>query len=175
MFERWIGPDTFRKGVLAYLKEHEWANAEAADLWAALSKASGQDLGVVGTTYLDQPGVPIVTAEPLADGQVRLSQQRFLVYGETSPSAQTWKIPVVMKFSDGQKIYTQTVVLTDPVTTVKLKPAVKVTWIHPNADERGYYHWSVSPELLATLSSAARSKLSERERVGLVHNLSTLL
>ncbi len=175
MIERWIGPETFRNGVLAYLKAHEWGNAEGADLWGALSKASGQDLSSVMSSFLDQAGVPIVTVEPLADGQVRLSQQRYLVYGETAPSAPTWKIPVVMKFSDGKKVYTQTVLLSDPAMTVKLKPVVKVKWIHPNADERGYYHWSVSPELLTALSTQARPQLAERERVGLVHNMSTLL
>jgi alanyl aminopeptidase len=106
---------------------------------------------------------------------VRLRQQRYLVHGETAPKAQTWMIPVALKYSDGQKVYTQSVLMSDPTMTVKLKPAVKVKWIHPNADERGYYHWSVSPELLAALSTQARPVLSERERVGLVQNMSTLL
>ena len=175
MFESWIGPEAFRAGVISYLEAHKWGNAEGADLWRALSRASGKDLDAVMASFLDQPGVPMVTAEPLAGGRVRLSQQRFLAYGETAPTAQTWKIPVVMRFSDGTKTYTQAVLLGDPVMTVQLKPAVKPVWIHPNADERGYYHWSVSPELLGRITQQARPQLTERERVGLLNNLNALL
>jgi aminopeptidase N len=84
-------------------------------------------------------------------------------------------MPVGLEFSDGAKVYHQTVLLSDPVATVTLEPAITPQWIHPNADERGYYHWTVSPELLGTLASKARPQLSERERVGFVNNLSTLL
>ena len=175
MFESYLGPEVFRKGVIEYLKTHAWGSAEGSDLWNALSKAAGRDVGAALTTFLDQPGVPTVTAELMADGKVRLSQQRFLTYGETAPTAQTWQIPIVLKFSDGKHVYTQNVMLTEPVMTVQLKPAIQPVWIHPNSEEIGYYHWSVSPELLQKLSVRARPQLSERERAGLVGNLSTLL
>ena len=45
MVEAWVGPEAFRKGVLEYLAAHEWGNATAADLWGALSKAAGKDVG----------------------------------------------------------------------------------------------------------------------------------
>ena len=175
MYEAWLGPEVFRKGVIEYLKTHAWGNAEGSDLWNALSKAAGRDLGPAMSTFLDQPGVPTVLAELMSDGQVRLSQQRFLPFGETAPSAQNWHIPVLLKFSDGKQIYTQRVLLTEPVMTVKLKPAVTPVWIHPNADEKGYYHWNVSVDMLKQLSTKARPELSERERAGLITNLQTLL
>jgi alanyl aminopeptidase len=59
MFESWLGPETFRKGVVAYLKAHQWGNATASDLWASLSKAAGKDIGAAMPTFLDQPGVPL--------------------------------------------------------------------------------------------------------------------
>src|SRR5262249_18317778 len=96
MFERWMGPDTFRKGVIDYLKAHEWKNAVAGDLWSALSKASGQDISSAMGTFLDQPGVPLVSAELLAGGRVVLNQKRLLAYGETAPE-QLWKIPVTLR------------------------------------------------------------------------------
>jgi len=80
MFERWVGPATFRKGVLAYLKEHEWGNATANDLWDALSKAAGRDLHGPMSTFLDQPGVPIVSAEVMKDSRVRLAQKSSSAY-----------------------------------------------------------------------------------------------
>src|SRR5205085_11976398 len=74
MIESWVGPETFRRGVLRYLDAHAWKNATAADLWQALSDASGKDIGAMTASFLEQPGVPIVTVEPLTGGRVRLTQ-----------------------------------------------------------------------------------------------------
>lgn len=62
MLEAWLGPDTFRDGVRGYVKAHEFGSATAADLFAALGRASGRDVAKVATTFLDQPGVPLVRA-----------------------------------------------------------------------------------------------------------------
>jgi len=172
MIEQWIGPDEFRNGVLGYLEAHAWGNAEAADLWHELSKASGKDVTGVLETFLDQPGVPIVRARLLPGGQVELSQQRYVVAGEAAPIQSPWKIPVVLRFSDGKKEYTQRVLLTSPAERVTLEPPITPLWLHPNADERGYYHWQVSPDQMSALASAP---LGERERAGYVRNLKVLL
>jgi alanyl aminopeptidase len=44
MFERWIGPENFRKGVNAYLRKHAWGNTQAADFWASLATGAGADV-----------------------------------------------------------------------------------------------------------------------------------
>src|SRR5207245_8600844 len=54
MLEAWLGPDVFRAGVRDYLHAHEWGNATASDLWGALSRAAGKDVGRVMSTFLDQ-------------------------------------------------------------------------------------------------------------------------
>src|SRR4029079_6925077 len=41
MVEAWLGPDAFRAGLRGYLQRHEWGNATAEDLYAALAAASG--------------------------------------------------------------------------------------------------------------------------------------
>src|SRR5262249_11306632 len=55
MFERYLGPETFRKGVQAYLRQHAWGNATAADLWRSLDRSSGTNVSAAMTTFLDQP------------------------------------------------------------------------------------------------------------------------
>jgi alanyl aminopeptidase len=87
MVEAWIGPAAFRAGVLAYLKDHADANASADDLWNALSTASKSDVKGVLTTFLDQPGVPLVTVEPLPGGRAKLKQARFLNAGAVAARA----------------------------------------------------------------------------------------
>ena len=39
-----LGNQTFLDGVAAYLQNHAYGNATTNDLWAALSKASGQNV-----------------------------------------------------------------------------------------------------------------------------------
>ena len=175
MFEEWIGPDKFRKGVLAYLAAHAWGNAEGADLWSELSKVSGLDVAGAMATFLDQAGVPIVRATLLPGGEVELSQERYFVAGQSAPGQPLWRIPVLLRFSDGQKIYTQRVLLSEASQRVRLAPPIEPKWLHPNADESGYYHWSVSPDQLTALAAVARAELSERERVGYVQNLGVML
>ena len=174
MFESWMGPDKFRSGVVDYINTYAWTNAEAGDLWGALSKAGGQDIGPAMSTFLDQPGVPLVNVEVMGPGKLRLSQQRYASYGRTAPS-QLWKIPVVMRFSDGKQVHTQRVMLTEATQTVALKPAVTPTWLHPNADERGYYHWNMSSAKLVELMDKYRNELTPRERVGYLTNSDVLL
>jgi alanyl aminopeptidase len=175
MLETWLGPDTFRRGVLAYLKEHEWKNATAADLWRALSAASGKDIAAATSSFLDQPGVPLVSLEPLPGGKVLLRQSRFRNAGVALAESVSWNIPVTLQYSDGRQTYTQSVLLSTARQTVTLEKTQSPAWIHPNYEERGYYHWSLPPAWLDRLAAAAPQSLDPRERVGFLGNLSALL
>jgi alanyl aminopeptidase len=175
MVESWIGPKTFRKGVLRYLEEHEWGNANASDLWRALSAVVGFDVGAVMSTFLDQPGVPVVHVEVTEDNRMRLSQRRFLNHGTQGAAPATWMIPIRVKYSDGTETHTLGAFLTQPEAVMPLETKKPAIWFHPNADERGYYRWSAPPEVLTRLVSQAGSVLEPRERVGLVGNLGALV
>jgi alanyl aminopeptidase len=175
MFEQWLGPETFRRGVLAYLKKHEWGNATASDLWGALSQASGRDVAGAMSTFLDMPGVPLVSADPRPDGSVRLSQRRFLNFGTEAPAAGTWKIPVRLEYFDGERVRTKSVLLTGTEMTVPLDAPKAPVWVHPNAGEAGYYRWSVPPEVLHQMAGSASERLTPSERVGFIYNSTALL
>ena len=172
MVEAWVGPAVFRKGVLDYLAAHEWKNATAADLWGALSKAAGKDVGGMLATFLDQPGIPFVTVEPTQGARVRISQRRFANHGVTAP-ATSWQIPVRLKYDVGGRIMTRTVLLAGPTQEVELETPVR--WVHPNADEGGYYRWSVPAPVLQALADGGEKAMSARERVGFIGNASALL
>jgi alanyl aminopeptidase len=174
MFEHWMGPAFFRQGVIAYLRAHARGNAVAGDLWAALSQEAGRDLGAPMSTFLDQPGVPLVSAELLPGGQVRLSQRRYIRYGAPAPAAQ-WEIPVVLKYPDGDSVRTRQVLLSQPAQLCSLETAAPPAWIHPNAGEKGYYRWQVPSAMLVYLAGHAQSLLTPRERVGLIDQLAALL
>ena len=161
MFERWLGPETFRKGVLLYLAAHAWGNATGSDLWGSLAKASGKDVSPAMSSFLEQPGVPLVSAELLGGGRVRLTQRRFFQDGTAPGAKQLWRIPVTLAFGNGKTRGSKTVLLSTESATVDL--GTPAEWIHPNADERGYYRWSLPAAALDDLSARASSGLTTRE------------
>jgi len=175
MTEGWIGRDTFRAGVLAYLKSHADGNATASDLWNALGKASGKDVHGVLSSFLDQPGVPFVVVEPLAGGRVRVKQARFLNAGAVPPKAQLWRIPVTLRYPDGDKTATFPVLLTKAEQVVALPLKSTPAWIHPNANEAGYYRWSVPAESFGRMAGESQQRLDARERVGFLGNALALM
>jgi cytosol alanyl aminopeptidase len=176
MMEGWVGDEAFRRGVLAYLAAHEWKNARAADLWNALSKASGKDVQGPLESFLNQPGVPLVSVELLGTGEVRVSQRRFLNHGVAPPPGRAvWQVPVGLAWSAGGAPTTTTVLLSRPSQTFKLPTKEPLVWVYPNAGERGYYRWHVPRALLTSLAEQAPERLAPRERVGLVGNLRALL
>jgi alanyl aminopeptidase len=173
MFERWVGPEPFRRGIRDYLRAHAWGNASAADLWKALSKASGSDVSAAMAAFIDQSGLPLVSVELLPDGRLRLAQQRFAGLGvELEP--RLWKIPVALRYAGGAGAGTRHVLLAGSEQIVKLEGA-RPEWILPDAGALGYYRWSVPPDMLRILSERSGALMSERERVAFLGNAGGLL
>jgi alanyl aminopeptidase len=172
MFENWIGPESFQRGVRDYLAAHAWGNATANDLWTALGKSGKQDLAGAMSTFLSQPGVPRVQAR-LVDGGLELSQRRFLNHGVAAPPLE-WRIPVAVRWSDGATVRTRTFLLDSPTKTFELGAEQPVRWLLPNANATGYYRWSLEPSQWTALIEHA-SELTTREKIDLLSNTSALL
>ena len=62
MFESWIGPDRFRKGIGHYLDKHTFGNATSADFLSAIGEGAGRANVAPASlsTFLEQPGVLLV-------------------------------------------------------------------------------------------------------------------
>ncbi len=153
MFENWIGPEKFRKGVQRYLQRHAYSNATAADFLAAISEAAGFDVSPAFSTFLDQAGVPLVSAE-LKCGQgaqpaLELTQKRFLPLGSKGSAQQTWRIPVCFEYGDGGDTRQQCAVLDGVRAELKLAEAKSCpSWVVLNAGEKGYYRTLYRGDLL---------------------------
>ena len=90
MFEHWIGEAKFREGVQLYLKQHAWGNATASDFEAAMSTVAGQNVAPAFDSFLDQPGVPEVSADVemrRAQPSLAVAQKRSLPVGSASQTA----------------------------------------------------------------------------------------
>ncbi len=179
MLEAWLGPEVFKRGIRAYLKAHEHGNASAADLFQALSAASGKDIAPVASTFLDQPGLPLVSAElvcaPGAKPKVKLSQTRYRPRrggpeGDRRPEAEArWQIPYCITHEGNEKKAPICGLLASPTAELTLTQDRCPRWIHPNAEESGYYRFALPPAQTSALFTAARS-LDPRSRLGLVDN-----
>ena len=185
MTEQWLGMAAFRDGVRQYLVRHAHGNAETTDLLTALSQVSGQPVAETLVTFLDQPGLPIldVSLATLPDGAagVHLSQRRYLPEGEAVTGTVTprWHVPVVLRVGDAAgELGRGPCLLTTPTLQIPLAlpPSPRTpTWIHPNADEGGYYRWNLPPALLEALLREGAGHLSAAERVGLPEHVWALL
>ncbi len=100
MLEAYLGPDTFRDGVRRLLKAHAYSNANSADMWDALSVASGRNVSEIAASWTEQPGFPVVSvaAQCDAEGQrtITLSQRRFLLQGSDTANSR-WIIPLQIR------------------------------------------------------------------------------
>lgn len=172
MVEQWIGPDVFQSGVRNYLKENAWGNTVAADLFEALSEAGGKDVTPVLSSFLDQPGYPMITVATEPKGKIRLSQKRFLNYGVDAEPLE-WNVPVRIKHFNGKKIAVKTVLLERESMTVDL--GRDVIWALPDAGAVGYYRWSVPSEMFARIVEDPESTLDEREQSVFLANAKALL
>ena len=104
MLEAYLGESTFQKGVNAYLKQHEYANATASDFWDAQAKTSSKPVDKIMPTWVQQAGAPIVNVKAQCSGNstsVQLSQKRYYSDRAKFEAAndQLWQIPLCLKGS----------------------------------------------------------------------------
>ncbi len=141
MIEHMIGSDVFQKGVEAYLRDHAWHNASAGDLFSALSKASGRDVGKIAASFVDRPGVPTVSFDvdcKTKPPTLTLAQSPWRLFGDSRAAETTpWIIPTDMRASDEEL----RVLLPDTTGAYPLPKCP--TWIDPNVGGHGYYLYAL--------------------------------
>jgi cytosol alanyl aminopeptidase len=171
MVENWIGPDAFQAGIQGYLQKHAHKNATAEDLWQALESSAQQPVSQVLSSYLNQSSFPLIAFQ--STGKVlKVSQKRFVHLGVEAP-AQTWTVPLVIKYGRGQEVKTLHRVLDQPSAEITLDFAP--AWIYPDANAMGYYRWTVSDAQFQNLLTRTEQKLSPRERLALISASDDLL
>ncbi len=104
MLREYIGDEAFRAGLKKYFDVHAYKNTGRADLWAALSESSGQNIDELMTPWLVQSGMPVVHVYQ-DDKVLRLRQERFTL--DASDDASTWPIPLLSDQSLSKTIITK--------------------------------------------------------------------
>jgi aminopeptidase N/puromycin-sensitive aminopeptidase len=159
--ENYLGPETFRRGVHAYLSAHEYSNATAEDFWGAQTDTSHKPVDRIMGSLVAQPGVPVVTFAAPAAGHVSVAQRRFFLSPSIQPDpAQKWTLPVCFKIAEGQNCQ----VLTPDSSQLPI-PAAPIFFA--NAGGKGYYRSAYAPASYQQIVSSVETALAPTERISL--------
>lgn len=165
MVENYVGADDFRKGVNAYLARHAYGNATSEDFWTAIARASRKPVDRILSTFVNQPGVPLVQVSlacEAAGHMLGLTSQRFSL-GTTPTTTARWQIPVCRKVSN----IVGTSCTEMRSDTVMLPGSSCPAWVFVNAGAEGYYRTAYPPDMLSRLAPDVESKLTPPERLSL--------
>jgi aminopeptidase N len=173
MLESYLGEETFRAGVNAYLKEHQYANSTADDFWDTQARTSHRPVDKIMPTWVKQPGAPIVNVKAQCSGNstsVTLTQQRYYVDRSKFEAAndQLWQIPLCLKGSaSGDKAKCELMTKKEETFTL---PGCS-TWVLTNAGATGYYRTGYQPDAVRALANDAETKLTPAERIALQNDI----
>jgi len=168
MLEAYVGPDNWRAGVRAYMKEHAYSNTTHDDLYRSMEAAAGKPLMQIARDFTQQAGAPLISVDmvrPSASGvSVTVHQGRF---GLDAPSKtpKTWHVPVNLA-SVGNGAMAQAVIAGAQPQSVALAGPEPIV---ANAGETGYYRTLYAPTAFAPLA-ANIGKVSDFDQMSLIRD-----
>jgi aminopeptidase N/puromycin-sensitive aminopeptidase len=173
MLESYLGEETFRTGINAYIKEHQYGNATAEDFWDTQARTSKKPVDKIMPTWVKQAGAPIINVKAQCSGNstnVTLAQQRYFVdrLKFEQPDNQLWQIPLCLKGSASGNT-AKCELMTKKEETFTL-PGCS-TWVLTNAGATGYYRTGYTPEAVRALANDAETKLTPGERILLQNDI----
>jgi len=153
MFEHFVGPDVFQRGMRSYIRAHAFGNADAQDLVDAIAAAAhrGERFKQAFESFLNQNGVPLLStrmdcAHP-GGPVLELTQSRYLPLGSQGNPNRLWGIPVCVRFPGT----TQCQLLTTRTASMKIQGTCP-RWYLPDAGGAGYYRFEMAKPERAALS-----------------------
>ncbi len=163
MLEQYLGEDRFRAGIVRYMAEHAYGNAETTDLWDAIEAETGEPVRRIMDSWIFQGGYPLVTVA-LDGPRVRLSQERLAYAGGDEVADATWSVPVLYRWGrDGADDARAGRVLVEGPTaelTLDDEPA----WLVANAGAAGFLRVAYDTATLDRLADIALDELTAVER-----------
>ncbi|HKH72105.1 MAG TPA: M1 family metallopeptidase [Vicinamibacterales bacterium] len=164
MIEKYVGPDAFRKGVASYLKKYSYSNAAGEDFWNEVARVTGKPVDRIMRSFVDQVGAPVLSvrsscAQNTSNIDVKIA--RFIDTPGSTPSPQTWTLPVAVKGSNGQTKYE----LIDRAEGSFKIEGCGATFA--NADSRGYYLTDYTADTVGQFAKTP-SRLTATERISLL-------
>jgi aminopeptidase N len=171
MLEAYLGPEAFRDGVRAYIKEHSYSNATESDFWSALAKASNKPVDRLMPTFVNQPAAPLVSIHAQCQGEttkIMVSQRRFFYDRQLldSESKELWMVPVTLKTAGPTK--DSTVLLTNKDQVFELPGCHP--WVFGNGGAQGYYRVGYDSGDFRVMSQDVEQDFTPAERIVLIRD-----
>ena len=169
MLEQYLGTEPFRRGISLYLSKHKYANTETTDLWDAIEESTKEPVRQMMDSWIYQEGHPLITVEAINDGKtLRLSQQRFMYFGENAPGKDTlFHVPIMLKARTAEGLIEKKILLTEKATTIDLPS--KLEWVVVNEGGHGFYRVQYGADLLKTITTNI-NQFAPIERFNLVND-----
>jgi aminopeptidase N/puromycin-sensitive aminopeptidase len=174
MVEHYIGKEAFRQGVHNYLQAHLYANATAEDFWNAQTANSHLPVDKIMSSFVTQPGVPLLTLSERQVSGVPVAQSRFFLSSTATAGLtatdgndhrdQRWTLPICLKTSDKPICG----VLTPEDSSIPLLTDVGLPMLYADAGGKGYYRTSYTPQQYSAIVAKAETALTPPERIGLL-------
>lgn len=163
MLQHYVGDKDFQTALKHYFSEHAFKNTEANDLWKAIETTSGKDISEFMSTWLSQPGYPVVRV--MRDGQtIILSQEQFFV-GPHQPSTRIWPIPLDSNADSIPELLTKATMSFDSDASP----------LRLNQDDSAHFITHYDNETFAQLlKQASNLSLSPLSRLQLLHETTLL-
>lgn len=184
MLERFLGEETYMKGIQKYIRDHKFGNAETSDLWSALEEVSGKPVATIMREWVYSPGYPVLTVtrkEPKKGMgyALTLGQEHFnLSSSNTSSSKKAsadksqklrlWQVPVTSRVltdtADGagdDKSYVR-LLLTDKKGDLNNIPDSGPVVVNGLAD--GYFRVKYPADMQEALGKKAQGSMTAAER-----------
>ena len=175
MVEGYVGAETFRSGVNAYLQAHAFGNATAQDFWTAIALTSHRPVDKILPTFVNQAGVPLIEVSLRCEDDGTMTrgtfrQQRFTLEPGSNGAAPgtVWQVPVCTKIQ-GSSSPGSCPVLDRERQVVEIVHGCP-SWVFINRDAHGYYRTAYPPEMLRAMAPEIETALTAPERLTLVED-----
>jgi alanyl aminopeptidase len=169
MFESYLGPDLFNRGIHAYLTKFAGGNATAYDFVGTIAQTTNHpEIIEAFNSFINQAGIPdlqtTLQCAPNA-ASVGIAQSMSVPLGRTAPQ-RSWKVPMCLATATGAR----TCKLIDAGSTSVSLGAVCPAYVLPNAEGKGYYRYTMDETGWAALIKAAPT-LSPADQLTLFANV----
>jgi aminopeptidase N len=176
MVENWVGEKVFRRGVHDYLAAHLYGNATAEDFWDAQARVSGLPVDKVMRSFVDQPGVPLVTLGTAVPSGLPVGESRFSISPDPQAepcganfeggscvlpmdlppkeAAPFWTVPVCLK-GEGCKVLS---------SEKGMLPDSPAGFLYADAGDKGYYRTAYTAEQWKAIEANVESGFHPDDR-----------
>jgi aminopeptidase N/puromycin-sensitive aminopeptidase len=165
MVENYVGEETFRQGVHNYLQAHLYANATAEDFWNAQTATSHLPVDKIMSSFVEQPGVPLLTFSNTSGSATPVAQSRFFLSPTSaSHTSQQWTLPVCLKTNAKPTCS----LLSPGEATLPIPANLNAPFFYANAAAKGYYRTAYTPQQYKAIEAKVETGLTPPERINFI-------